>query len=131
VPTWLWVTVMTGALILVVALMWAVTKGLEPSETEKRREADHLLIEAGRALAGAGQSEESAQRAAERVTAERAEAARLKREAEARQARAEQLEEIAESESQRARESERPPRGPPAKRGPSIRTLRIVMTGLT
>ena len=101
---WLWVIIVAAALILLIVLIWAAPKGLEAQRNRKRREAGRLRMDAERKLAGAEQSEESAQRAAERVAAERTEAARLAREVEARQARADELEEIAENESQLARE---------------------------
>jgi hypothetical protein len=103
-PSWLWVIIVAGILVLAVLLVWAAMKGREKQADRQRRKAEELRIEAERKLAGAQQAEESAQRAAERSEEERAEAERLRRESEARQARAGQLEEIAEGESQRARE---------------------------
>ena len=61
-------------------------------------------MEAEQALTGAGELEESAHRAAEGVSQERAEADRLQREAGAREARAETLERVAQRESERADE---------------------------
>jgi FtsZ-interacting cell division protein ZipA len=103
-PLWLWGLIVAGALVLIVLVVLAVTKGRELQRDRKRREAERLRMEAERKLAGAEQSERTAEQAGESVTKERAEADRLQREAEARRARAEELEEIAEHEAQRARE---------------------------
>jgi hypothetical protein len=103
-PLWLWGLIIAGALVLIVLVVLAATKGRELQRDRKRREAERLRMEAERKLAGAEQSEQTAKQAGESVTKERAEADRLQGEAEARRARAEELEEIAEREAQRARE---------------------------
>jgi len=101
VPSWLWVIIVTGVLVLLVVVVWAAMKGREKQRERKEREAERLRLEAERTLAGAEQAEESAQRAEQRSHAERSEAERLRREAETRQARAEELSEISEDESLR------------------------------
>jgi hypothetical protein len=104
VAAWIWILIVTGAILVVVLLIWGAIKAREAQRERKVRKAQRLRLEAERALAGAEQAEMSAQRAAEGVADERAEATRLAREAQARQARAEELEEISEREAQQARE---------------------------
>jgi hypothetical protein len=104
VATWVWIVIVLCALVVVGLLVLAVPKGLEAQRIRQRREAEQLRMHAERTLARAGQSEQSAQRAAEGVTEERAEAERLKRQVRAHQARAAELEDIAERESESARE---------------------------
>jgi hypothetical protein len=101
---WAWILIVGGAVLLIVLLWLAITKGRESARDRKRREAERLRLEAEKRLAGAEQSERSAKQAAQTVADERATAERMRTEAQAREARAEELEEIAEREGQRARE---------------------------